>query len=54
MTIVHITYHDETNIGSCPIGQTGGFENADGNGEIHCFRIFDGVGILLLLSLIHI
>ena len=35
LTIVHITYHDETNIGSCPIGQTGGFENADGNGEIH-------------------
>ena len=48
MTIVHITYHDETNIGSCPIGQTGGFENADGNGEIHCFRIFDGVSVMLM------
>ena len=48
LTIVHITYHDETNIGSCPIGQTGGFENADGNGEIHCFRIFDGVSVMLL------
>ena len=48
MTIVHITYHDETNIGSCPIGQTGGFENANGNGEIHCYRLFDGVGIMLL------
>ena len=66
LTIVHITYHDETNIGSCPIGQTGGFENADGNGEIHCFRIFDGVSDILMgmllektrtkmgLSLIHI
>ena len=48
MTIVHITYHDETNIGSCLIGQTGGFENADGNGEIHCFRIFDGVSVMLM------
>ena len=48
LTIVHITYHDETNIGSCPIGQTGGFENADGNGEIHCFRIFDGVSVMLM------
>lgn len=48
MTIVHITYHNETNIGSCPIGQTGGFENADGNGEIHCFRIFDGVSVMLM------
>ena len=48
MTIVHITYHDEINIGSCPIGQTGGFENADGNGEIHCFRIFDGVSVMLM------
>lgn len=48
LTIVHITYHDETNIGSCPIGQTGGFENANGNGEIHCYRLFDGVGIMLL------
>ena len=48
MTIVHITYHDETNIGSCPIGQTDGFENADGNGEIHCFRIFDGVSVMLM------
>ena len=48
MTIVHTTYHDETNIGSCPIGQTGGFENADGNGEIHCFRIFDGVSVMLM------
>ena len=48
MTIVHITYHDETNIGSCQISQTGGFENADGNGEIHCFRIFDGVSVMLM------
>ena len=48
LTIVHITYHDETNIGSCPIGQTGGFENANGSGEIHYYRLFDGVGIMLL------
>lgn len=48
LTIVHITYHDETNIGSCQISQTGGFENADGNGEIHCFRIFDGVSVMLM------
>ena len=25
-----------------------GFENADGNGEIHCFRIFDGVSVMLM------
>ena len=48
LTIVHITYHDETNIGSCQIGQTGGFENAAGSGEIHCFRIFDGVSVMLM------
>lgn len=48
LTIVHITYHDETNIGSCQISQTGGFENADGNGEIHWFRIFDGVSVMLM------
>ena len=49
LTIVHITYHDETNIGSLPDRSgTGGFENADGNGEIHCFRIFDGVSVMLL------
>lgn len=48
LTIVHITYHDETNIGSCPIGQTGGFENADGNGEIHYYRLFDGVSVMLM------
>ena len=29
-------------------GQTGGFENAAGSGEIHYYRLFDGVGIMLL------
>lgn len=46
--MVDIIFHDETGIASCLPGQTGGFENADGNGEIHCFRIFDGVSVMLM------
>lgn len=46
--MVDIIFHDETGIASCHPGQTGGFENACGNGEIHYYRLFDGVGIMLL------
>ena len=46
--MVDIIFHDETGIASCLPGQTGGFENACGNGEIHYYRLFDGVGIMLL------
>ena len=38
-----------TKRGSLPIIRTtGGFENAAGSGEIHYYRLFDGVGIMLL------
>ena len=46
--MVDIIFHDETGIASCHPGQTGGFENACGNGEIHYYQLFDGVGIMLL------
>ena len=46
--MIDIIFHDEIEMGSCNPGQTGGFENADGNGEIHCFRIFDGVSVMLM------
>ena len=45
--MIEIIYHDGTNAIPCPPGQTGGFENADGNGEVHCYPLLD-------LSLIHI
>ena len=46
--MIDITFHDKTGIASCPPGQAGGFENADGDGAIHYYRLFDGVSILLL------
>ena len=46
--MIDIIFHDKT--GGTPYnpGQTGGFENAAGSGEIHYYRLFDGVGIMLL------
>lgn len=41
-------FHDETGMGSAFPAQADGFEKADGSGEIHYYRLFDGVGILLL------
>ena len=46
--MIDIIFHDEIEMGSCNPGQTGGFENAAGSGEIHYYRLFDGVGIMLL------
>ena len=46
--MIDIIFHDETGIGFCNPGQTGGLENAAGSGEIHYYRLFDGVGIMLL------
>ena len=46
--MIDIIFHDETGIGFCNPGQTGGLENAVGSGEIHYYRLFDGVGIMLL------
>ncbi len=46
--MIDIIFHDETGMGSAFPAQADGFENADGNGEIHCFRIFDGVSVMLM------
>ena len=46
--MIEIILHDETGIVPCCPREIGGFENAYGCGEIHDYRLFDGVGILLL------
>ena len=46
--MIDIIFHDETGMGSAFPAQADGFENADENGEIHCFRIFDGVSVMLM------
>ena len=46
--MIHIIFHDKTGVTPYNPGQTGGFENAAGSGEIHYYRLFDGVGIMLL------
>lgn len=46
--MIDIIFHDETGFVPCCPGETGGFENACGSGEIHYYRLFDGVGIMLL------
>ena len=45
--MIEIIYHDGTNAIPCPPGQTGGFENAEGNGEVHCYPLMDGVSAML-------
>lgn len=46
--MIDIFFHDKTGVVSGFPGQIDGFEYADGNGEIHYYRLFDGVGIMLL------
>ena len=46
--MIDIIFHDESGMGSAFPAQADGFEKADGSGEIHYYRLFDGVGILLL------
>ena len=46
--MIDIIVHDGTATALCPPGQATGFENAVGSGEIHCYRLFDGVDIMLL------
>ena len=46
--MIDIIFHDETGMGSAFPAQADGFEKADGSGEIHYYRLFDGVGIMLL------
>ena len=44
--MIKILYHDGlTGAAELP-GQTDAFENASGNGEIHCYRLFDGVTVM--------
>ncbi len=46
--MIEIIYHDGTNAIPCPPGQTGGFENAEGNGEVHCYPLLDGMSAMLM------
>ena len=46
--MIKIVYHDGITAVSCPPGQTGGFENAVGDGEIHCYQLLDGVSVMLM------
>ena len=46
--MIDIIFHDKMGVTPYNPGQTGGFENAAGSGEIHYYRLFDGVGIMLL------
>ncbi len=41
--MIEIVYHGEAAAAFGPDGQAGGFENADGNGEIHLYPLLDGV-----------
>lgn len=44
--MIKILYHDGLSGAAELPGQIDGFENASGNGEIHCYRLFDGVTVM--------
>lgn len=44
--MIDIMYH--SGAASCVSSQAGGFEQAAGNGEIHCYQLLDGVSALLM------
>ncbi len=44
--MIRIVYHNETDAAAIPDGQTGGFENAAGSGEIHFYPLLDGVSAM--------
>lgn len=46
--MIDIFFHDKTGVVSGFPGQIDGFEYADGNGEIHYYRLFDGVSVMLM------
>ena len=46
--MIAIIFHDETGMGSAFPAQADGFEKADGSGEIHYYRLFDGVSVMLM------
>lgn len=45
--MVNIVYHNDSGQVIAP-GQTGGFENAAGDGKIHCYQLLDGVEAMLM------
>lgn len=46
--MIDIVYHNGSDVVSCLPEQAGGFENAVGSGEIHCYQLFDGVCAMLM------
>ena len=46
--MIDIRYYDGFGKASCLTGPMEGFENAIGDGEIDCYRLFDGVNLMLL------
>ena len=44
--MIKILYHEGLSGTAELPGQTDVFENASGNGEIHCYRLFDGVTVM--------
>ena len=41
--MIDIIYHDGASAAPDQAAQSGGFAQADGNGEIHCYSWLDGV-----------
>lgn len=46
--MIDIIFHDGTAAVPCSMEQVNGLETADGSGEVHVYRLFDGVNILLM------
>lgn len=46
--MIRTFFHDEANIVTHAPEQVGSFENAVGNGEVHCYRLMDGVSAMLM------
>ena len=45
--MIDIIYHDGASAAPDQAAQSGGFAQADGNGEIHCYSWLDGVSASL-------
>lgn len=46
--MIDIIYHDGASAAPDQAAQSGGFAQADGNGEIHCYSWLDGVSAMLM------
>ena len=46
--MIDIIYHDGASAAPDQAAQSGGFAQADGNGEIHCYQLLDGVSAMLM------